>query len=290
MPHDFLAGFTLRGETKELVTLDKRLLLFLAHLGGVGGGEAACLPEVWVKLLVVTRSALDVITWKPGTGHLASLARHKVRVPPGPQVHDVSVSTWTPGVPAALQHCCNMGRWQGGLETQGSWWLICSVWWHNNSIERGERATNWIEEKSLYLEIILNTARYQDRTHRWDLCGLRVIMATTVWHQQEHRHTLRVCCCGKHIFFVRIFCSTFVITYIHSYIQSTTTYESKKSVEAFTLHIKHIYLTAHSWTFYLCDFVFKASTSNLIIYHTYKSEIGHQLLFRIMLMVGVMMR
>lgn len=289
MPHDFLAGFTLRGETKELVTLDKRLLLFLAHLRGRWGG--GCL-SAWSLSEAVSGNKVST-----GCHHLE--ARYWAPGQPGPA--QGQGPPWSPGTWCPCQHLdtwcvcstaarSNMGRWQGGLETQGSWWLICSVWWHNNSIERGERATNWIEEKSLYLEIILNTARYQDRTHRWDLCGLRVIMATTVWHQQEHRHTLRVCCCGKHIFFVRIFCSTFVITYIHSYIQSTTTYESKKSVEAFTLHIKHIYLTAHSWTFYLCDFVFKASTSNLIIYHTYKSEIGHQLLFRIMLMVGVMMR
>ena len=154
---------------------------------------------------------------------------------------------WSPGTwcqcqhPVYLQHCSNMWRWQGRLETQGSWWLICSVWWHNNSIERGERATNWIEEKSLYLEIILNTARYQDRTHRWDLCGLRVIMATTVWHQQEHRHTIRAHVVVENIYFLsESFARHSLLLHIHSYIQSATTYESKKQVEAFTLHIKQI--------------------------------------------------
>ena len=147
------------------------------------------------------------------------------------------------GHPVCLQHCSNMGRWQGGLETQGFWWLICSLWWHNNSIERGERATNWIEEKSLYLEIILNTARYQDRTHRWDLCGLRVIMATTVWHQQEHRHTLHVV-----VENIYIFCQNLLLDiryYLHSFcIQSATTYDSKKQVEAFTL-ISSISISQH---------------------------------------------
>ena len=190
--------------------LYKSLLLFSGHLGGLEGG--GCL-SAWSLSEAVSGNKVST-----ECHHLE--ARYRAPGQPGPA--QGQGPPWSPGTwcqcqhPVYLQHCSNMWRWQGRLETQGSWWLICSVWWHNNSIERGERATNWIEEKSLYLEIILNTARYQDRTHRWDLCGLRVIMATTVWHQQEHRHTLRACCCGKHIFFVRIFCSTFVITYIHS--------------------------------------------------------------------------
>ena len=123
-------------------------------------GEAACLPEVWVKLLVVTRSALDVITWDPGTGHLAWPGTRSG----SPLVSRYMMSVSAPGHPVCLQHCStaarsNMGRWQGRLETQGSWWLICSLWWHNNSIERGESnkldrrevivLRNYIEHSSL---------------------------------------------------------------------------------------------------------------------------------------------
>ena len=204
-------------------------------------GEAACLPEVWVKLLlVVTRSALDVITWKPGTGHLASLARHKVRVPPGLQVHDVSVSTRCTCSTAA---CSNMGRWQGRLETQGSWWLICSVWWHNNSIERGE--SNKLDRREVI--VLRNYIEHSSlpRSH----ASVRF-----VWFEGDYgnycvtstgtqTHSLAML-----LWKTYIFCQDLLLDiryYLHSFcIQSATTYDSKKQVEAFTL-ISSISISQH---------------------------------------------